>query len=151
MKNLFLLLAAITLYVSPALAQLGSGPTPPANAQLDKFPTLNWTASTSSGVTYNVYRGIIAGGNKGRINVAPVTVTTYRDTAAAFGTLNFYTVTAQRTSDSVESVQSNEVSAIASQGSPTPPTGVNVVVAVLIKIGKGVIYAVTFGRINLFG
>jgi hypothetical protein len=80
-----------------------------------------------------------------------VTVTTYRDTTATFGVQDFYTVTALRTSDSVESVQSNEVSATAIQGSPAPPTSVNAVVAVLIKIGKGIIFAITFGRVNLFG
>lgn len=153
MKRISGLLGLIVLssVVSPVFAQLGSGSAPPTSAQADKFPTLTWTASTSSGVTYNVYRGIAAGGAKGKLNVAPVTVTTYRDTTATFGVQDFYTVTALRTSDSVESVQSNEVSATAIQGSPAPPTSVNAVVAVLIKIGKGIIFAITFGRVNLFG
>lgn len=133
---------------SAAFAQIGSGGAPPTAAQTDKFPTLTWNSS-GAGITYNVYRGVVTSGPKGKINSTPVAASTYRDTTASFGTLNFYSVTAVRTSDGVESVQSNEVSATSTQGSPSAPTGVNVVVAALIKVAKvifaGLKFLGTFG------
>lgn len=154
LKEFLRISASVLLISSSAFAQVGSGPAPPATASPDKFPNITWTQSAScvpaSTCSNNVYRGIVAGGLKGRINAAPVTTQPYRDTTASFEVQNFYTVTAVRTSNGVESAQSTEVSATAVQGSPASPTGVNIVVAVLIKIGKGVIYAITFGRINLF-
>jgi hypothetical protein len=157
MKRISGLLGLIVLssVASPAFAQLGSGSAPPTTTQPDKFPSLTWTQSSScvpaSSCSNNIYRGVTAGGAKGKINSAPVTTQPYRDTTAAFGTQNFYTITAVRTSDNAESLQSAEVSATATQGSPSAPSGVNVVVAILIKVGKGIIFAITFGRVNLFG
>lgn len=138
------ILALVLLCTAPMYAQVGSGPSAPSSiAQADKFGNLTWTASTSTGVTYNVYRGIVAGGQKNRINPTPIAALAYRDASNStpppvFGVTNFYAVTAQRTSDQVESVPSAEISATAQQGSPAPPTNVNVVLAVLEAIGKAV-------------
>lgn len=146
----FIFLLLLIGFTIPVHAQLGSGPAAPSSvAAPDKFGNLTWTASASSGVTYNVYRGTVAGGAKGRINPAPIAALNYRDASnstppPAFGVSNFYTITAQRTSDGVESVPSNEVSATAQQGSPAPPTNVNIVLAVLEAIGRGVEVAVKF-------
>lgn len=138
----------ICIMAVPASAQVGSGPAPPSAPTPDKYGNLSWNASTTSNVTYNVYRGIVAGGTKGRVNPAPVTVLTYRDATAStppptFGQLNFYCITAQNTSG-VESVCSNEASATAVQGSPAAPTNLNIVLAFLEKIGSGIFAALKF-------
>ena len=87
--------------------------------------TLTWTASTTVGVSgYNVYRGINPPGNEGAtpINAAPVTGTTYVDTAVTAGEKVDYVVTAIL--DGVESVHSTEVTATVPivQADVNPPT-----------------------------
>ena len=143
MKIRFFLFASILLCTFSLHAQVGTGPAPTLNAVRDKFPSLSWTASTSTVSGYNVYRGIVAGGTKGRVNTALVTTLTYRDATAAFGTQNFYVVEAVNSSG-VESVPSNEVSATAVQGSPAPPTGLNAVLAFLEDVGKAIFAALKF-------
>lgn len=143
--------------VAPVSAQLGPGGPPPPNVAVAgvpaKFPTLNWNPSVTVNVTYDTFRGIVPGGPYGKVNVAPIPVTTYRDTTAVPGVQNYYVIVA-KDATGLTSTWSNEVSATAvaaTAGSPGPATQVNAVVAVLIKVGKGIIFALTFGRVNLFG
>lgn len=140
-----------------ALAQVGTGGAPPPNvAQPDKFPNLWWSASTSTGVTYDVYRGVNPGGPYGKINGAPISSAAtqqnpYRDTSASFGLKNYYAIVAVRTSDGQSSVYSNEVNATAVQGSPAPPTQVNAVVALLEKVGKAIFAVISWIPRHIFG
>jgi HYDIN/CFA65/VesB-like, Ig-like domain/Cep192 domain 4 len=71
----------------------------------------NWTASSSSGVAgYNIYRATRSGGPYTLINSSLVAGTTFTDSSVQSGTTYFYVVTA--VSNSVESVNSNEVQAV---------------------------------------
>ena len=75
--------------------------------------TLSWTASTTSGVTYNVYVGSVSGGPYNKIgNTATLQ---FQDVNATAGNTYYYVVTAlDSTGD--ESAYSNQVSATI----PTP-------------------------------
>jgi hypothetical protein len=76
---------------------------------------LNWTASPTGGVTYNIFRGTTAGGEGTTpVNAAPVTTTTYTDSNVTAGVNYFYTVEAVNSAGS--SAPSNEASATV----PTP-------------------------------
>ncbi len=78
--------------------------------------TLNWTASTSTGVVgYYAYRGTQTGGPYTKINSTAVAGTTYTDSNVTAGATYFYVVTAVD-STGTESAQSSEVSATI----PTP-------------------------------
>jgi hypothetical protein len=74
------------------------------------FVALSWTASTSPGVAYNVYRGTVSGGPYVKLNSATVPGTSYTDSPVASGQTYFYVVTAVD-SNNIESAYSNEVSA----------------------------------------
>lgn len=149
--NVLCLAFAVTLLTNtlPANAQVGAGPAPPsATAIPDQFANFTWQNNCVpvTSCTMNVYRGIVTGGVKGRINPNPITTNSYRDASTStpppsFGVLNFYNVTAVRVSDGVESVPSAEVSATAKQGngSVPPPSNVNAVLAFLIEVGKAVL------------
>jgi fibronectin type 3 domain-containing protein len=82
---------------------------------------LAWTASTTSGVTYNVYRGTVSGGPYTKLNSSPISNLTYTDTTGTGGTAYFYVATAVD-ANGFESVFSNQVSATF-LASPAPPTG----------------------------
>lgn len=72
---------------------------------------LTWTASTTAGVTYNIYRGRTSGGESSTpINTNPVTTTSYVDSVRGDGTRYYYYVKAQSATLG-ESARSNEVSA----------------------------------------
>jgi len=73
--------------------------------------TLSWNPSTSAVMGYYVYRGSKSGGPYAKVNLSPVTGTTYTDNAVQSGQTYFYVVTAVD-SYSVESALSNEISAI---------------------------------------
>jgi Carboxypeptidase regulatory-like domain len=81
-----------------------------AVAQVAHSATLSWTASTSTVVGYNVYRGTVSGGPYTRVNGSLVTVVTFTDTTVQAGQI-FYYVTTAVDSSGTESVNSNEVSA----------------------------------------
>lgn len=68
---------------------------------------LNWTASTSVVVGYNIYRGTQSGGPYTLVSPSPQPGTTYADTTVQAGATYFYVVTAVN-SNSQESVYSNE-------------------------------------------
>ena len=73
--------------------------------------TLSWTASTSTVVGYNVYRGTVSGGPYSRVNGSLVTALTYTDTTVLGGQTYYYVTTAVDSSGT-ESVFSNEVPAV---------------------------------------
>jgi hypothetical protein len=77
--------------------------------------TLNWTASTSTVLGYNVYRGTVSGGPYTRVNSSTVAGTQFTDSTVLAGQTYFFVVTAVA-SGNVESVNSNEASGII----PTP-------------------------------
>jgi hypothetical protein len=77
--------------------------------------SLSWTASTSTVVGYNVYRGTVSGGPYTLVNSSLVAGTTYTDLGIASGQTYYYVVTAVNSSGA-ESVYSNQASAAV----PTP-------------------------------
>jgi hypothetical protein len=72
--------------------------------------TLSWTASTSTVIGYNVYRGTVAGGPYTLVNSSIVAGTQYVDSAVASGQTYYYVATAVA-SGNVESTYSNQVTA----------------------------------------
>lgn len=86
---------------------------------------LSWGASTTSGVTYSVYRGTTSGGESAVAqNVSPITGLTYVDpiTLTSNPQTFFYYVEAVETSSGIaaNSVPSNEVS-VTFPGTPAAP------------------------------
>jgi len=77
--------------------------------------TLTWTASASSVVGYNVYRGAASGGPYSKINSVLEAATNYVDNTVQSGATYFYVVTSEDAS-AAESAFSNQVSAVV----PTP-------------------------------
>ena len=82
---------------------------------LSHTATLNWTASTSTVIGYDVYRGTVSGGPYTLLNPSPVTGTEYVDTNVLAGQTYYYVVTAVATGN-VQSSDSNQVTAVV----PTP-------------------------------
>jgi fibronectin type 3 domain-containing protein len=77
---------------------------------------LTWVASTSSNITgYNVYRATVSGGPYTELNASLLTATSYTDATAQAGETYYYVTTAV-TSQSVQSGDSNQATAIV----PTP-------------------------------
>jgi hypothetical protein len=89
---------------SPALIRLSGG------GVLAHSATLNWTASTSTVIGYNVYRGTLLGGPYVLVNASLVAGTQYVDSTVAAGQTYSYVATAVA-SGNVESTYSNPVSA----------------------------------------
>jgi len=71
---------------------------------------LTWTASTSSVIGYNVYRGTVSGGPYVLVNSSLVSGTLYVD-STVLASQTYYYVTTAVASGNVESVYSGEVSA----------------------------------------
>ena len=91
-------------------------PQPPTNLAAAGVTTaqvnLAWTASASTGISgYNVYRATTSGGPYTKLNSTVVTASAFTDTTVVHGTTYYYVVTAVDAS-SLESVFSNEVSAV---------------------------------------
>ena len=83
-------------------------PPPPATHSV----TLNWTPSTSPGVSYHVYRSTTPGGPYTKLTAAgPVAAAGYKDTSVTAGQTYFYTTTAIDPATALESTRSNEASA----------------------------------------
>jgi hypothetical protein len=72
--------------------------------------SLNWNASTSVVVGYNVYRATISGGPYSKVNSSLISGTSFTDSTVQAGQTYFYVTTAVD-SNSNESTYSNEVSA----------------------------------------
>jgi fibronectin type 3 domain-containing protein len=87
--------------------------------------SLSWTASTSTVVGYNVYRGTTTGGPYTKISAAPVAGTVFTDSSVIAGTTYFYVATAVDSSGN-ESVNSNEATVTVPKN-PNPPSGLKAV------------------------
>lgn len=100
-----------------SLASLGAR----ANTPGKHTVVLTWTASTSTGVTYNLYRGTSAGVCSGTPTpiATGISGTTYTDSTVALGTTYFYNVSAVGTGG--ESACDGEV-AVQIPSPPTPPS-----------------------------
>jgi Abnormal spindle-like microcephaly-assoc'd, ASPM-SPD-2-Hydin/Transmembrane protein 131-like N-terminal/Immunoglobulin I-set domain len=72
---------------------------------------LSWTASTSTVVGYNVYRGSVSGGPYTKLTSSLDASTTFTDSSVLSGQTYFYVVTAVD-SNNLESVDSNEATAL---------------------------------------
>ena len=72
---------------------------------------MNWVASTSVVVGYNVYRTTQAGGPYTKLNSSPIGPTSYTDTTAQAGQTYFYVVTGVD-ANGVESGVSNQAQAV---------------------------------------
>ena len=81
---------------------------------------LSWVASADAVAGYNIYKGTNPPGNEGAtpINTSLITLTTFTDTSVVAGQKVDYVVTAV-SSSGVESVHSNEVSAVIPIAAPT--------------------------------
>lgn len=77
--------------------------------------SLSWTASTSTVVGYNVYRGTQSNGPYTKLNPAPVPVVSFTDNTVTAGQIYYYVTTAVDGNNN-ESGYSNQVSATI----PTP-------------------------------
>jgi hypothetical protein len=80
---------------------------------IQQAPTvaLGWTASTSSVIGYNVYRGTTTGGPySSKLTSSPVASTQFTDTAVQSGQTYYYVVTSVNSSD-LESVYSGQATA----------------------------------------
>ena len=53
---------------------------------------LNWGASTSSGVSYNVYRATNSGGYTTALNAAPISGTSFADCTVTPGVTYYYVI-----------------------------------------------------------
>jgi hypothetical protein len=69
--------------------------------------TLNWTASTTPGVSYNVYRSTTSGGPYAKLTTTPLAALTYVDSGVVAGQTYYYVTTAVD-GTGTESVKSNE-------------------------------------------
>lgn len=118
MKKILLgkfLLVILLSVPAVAVAQSPCGPPTPGAPHV----CLTWLASTTSGVTYNIYRATTAGTeNYGApLNSAPLTALFFYDKTVAIGSNYFYTVTAVG-SGGAQSAPTAEVSAQI----PVPPS-----------------------------
>src|SRR5436309_3277955 len=82
-----------------------------AAPQLVHSAALSWTASTSTVSGYNVYRGTVDGGPYTLMNASLVTGQSYTDTAVQ-SAVTYYYVTTAVDSNNVESLHSNQVTAV---------------------------------------
>jgi fibronectin type 3 domain-containing protein len=73
--------------------------------------SLNWNASTSTVVGYNVYRGTTSSGPYPTKVASSVAVTDYTDSTVASGTTYYYVVTAVDSNNN-ESAYSNQATAV---------------------------------------
>ena len=86
-----------------------------AFAQTQHKVVLSWSASPTSGVTYNIYRSTATGACGTTKIVSNVSVLTYTDSSVANGANYFYAVSAQNSGG--ESACTNEVQVLI----PVPP------------------------------
>jgi hypothetical protein len=90
-----------------SVALSGSGVAPTVQHSVG----LNWGASSSSVAGYNVYRSTVSGSSYAKMNGSVLGVVTYADSSVQSGQTYYYVATAVNSSG-IESVYSNEVSAI---------------------------------------
>ena len=82
---------------------------------------LQWNASTTPNVTYNVYRGTSSGSYTLQLNPSPVICCTFTDAQVVDGTTYYYIAKSFDSSHNLESVASNEASAVIPVTTPPPP------------------------------
>jgi hypothetical protein len=90
-------------------ADLGSNADAGDAAGTQKSVTLSWAASTTPGVTYNLFRGTISGGPYSQIQ-SGITSTSATDTTVVAGNIYYYVAESQNSNG--ESVNSNQVQAV---------------------------------------
>lgn len=98
-------------------------------AQETRSAILTWTASTTLGVSYNVYRAQTSGTYTTSLNAAPVAALTFTDGTILSGQTYFYIVRAVL--NGIESVNSTEVSTVVK---PSSPGGVKITVTVTVAV-----------------
>jgi hypothetical protein len=103
--------------VSTALFFLALAATP---AMAQHSVALSWTASATSGATYNVYRQQACSGNFAQINGSAVTTTAFTDSAVAPGATYCYQITAVSTG--LESTPTSPAPATIPANTVTPST-----------------------------
>jgi hypothetical protein len=104
---------------SGSISFVNDGATSPVTETLDgsggqagvHSVALNWDASTSSVIGYNVYRGTQSGGPYQLLTTSPQSTTSFTDTTVLTGTTYYYVATSVD-SDHVESVFSNQAQAV---------------------------------------
>lgn len=97
-RNLFGLffMALAVLWIS-SCGHTGTSNAPhqnPGTTPTTHSVTLNWNASTSAVVGYNIYRATQSGGPYTKVNSSLVRATNYTDTTVQAGCTYFYAVTA---------------------------------------------------------
>ena len=95
-------------------------------AQSNHQVVVNWTASSTTGVTYTVNKGTASGQESSY--QSGLSAMSFTDTAVQAGTTYFYTITAVcgsgcPTGYAGSSKPSSEVSATVPTNAPAPPTG----------------------------
>ena len=91
-------------------AALGNACTTAANPHT---VILNWTASTTPNVSYNVYRASTSGGPYTKIGSVGVGVVTYTDSSALAGQTYYYVTTAVDSSNNESSFSNQATGAVA--------------------------------------
>lgn len=121
---------AVLLLAIPAFAHVGIlAQTGGACGASAHCTVLAWTASTTTGATYNVFRGTTSGGESTiPLNAAPLTVLTYTDPVTLTSSTQtiFYCVEAVETTSGVtasSACSAAEVS-VTFPGTPSSPSGV---------------------------
>jgi hypothetical protein len=112
---LFLLTFLLAAFTPSGCAGSGSSSVQQTSEPISHSVTLDWIASPSAVIGYNVYRGTVSGGPYTQLNSSLVTTTRYQDSSVQSGQTYYYVVTAVDSSQ-VESTNSNQVSATI----PTP-------------------------------
>lgn len=116
MKNWITLLLCLFVLGITCQAQGATCPAPTPGAP---HVCLKWTASSTSGVTYNIFRATTSGGQNyaAPLNSTPISSTSFYDATATIGTTYFYTATAVGTGGA-QSLPTSEVSSTV----PVPPS-----------------------------
>ena len=99
------------MFTSDWLGTLGPTGTVTNGQPCPHSVTLTWAAAATPNVTYNVYRSTTTGTGYVKLNTSPISGLSYTDTTVANGTTYYYVVRSV-SSTGIESVNSNEVSAV---------------------------------------
>jgi hypothetical protein len=105
--------AALVALVFAAACGGGSGKTENPPPPSSRSVALSWTASTTPDVIgYNLYRGATSGGPyPTKLNVSPITGTSFTDNTVEAGETYYYVATAVGSDGVTESAYSDETSA----------------------------------------
>ena len=135
MKHALILVMALAA-LTGCQKHVRTTPTPTPNA---RTVTVNWTASLTPGVTYNVYRAAAsctATGTFIKLTPSPINALTYNDLNVPTGTYCYYATSYLASATPPESVASNKAEAVVTDTQPSPPTQLNVTpAAVTMQIG----------------